>query len=238
MEYLKIAVLNNSGNVGKSTICQTFLMPRLPNAELIRVETINTDGIESEGISAKDMTNVIQQIDLGNIVVIDVGSSNIENFMMGLKRNTGSHEDIDFFLIPTTPETKQQKDTVSTIDNLLDLGVSPSSLIVLLNKVDESVNIERQFQTLIEADLLKTIGRKSLTELPAIFNSEIFNLLEQIKCTFSDALEDETDYKSAIRETEDKTERAILSIKRTANRLAVSHALKLDAEFAKLSLTA
>lgn len=42
--YLKIAVLNNSGNVGKSTICQTVLKPRLPESEIIRVETINSDG--------------------------------------------------------------------------------------------------------------------------------------------------------------------------------------------------
>ncbi|MCM5327019.1 transcriptional regulator, partial [Escherichia coli] len=31
--YLKLAIVNNSGNVGKSTICQTLLKPRLEGSE-------------------------------------------------------------------------------------------------------------------------------------------------------------------------------------------------------------
>lgn len=53
--YLKAAVLNNSGNVGKSTICQTLLKPRLDGAEIIKVETINSDGTNDSKLSAKEM---------------------------------------------------------------------------------------------------------------------------------------------------------------------------------------
>ena len=35
--YLKLAIVNNSGNVGKSTICQTLLKPRLEGSEIIKV---------------------------------------------------------------------------------------------------------------------------------------------------------------------------------------------------------
>ncbi len=234
MEYLKVAVLNNSGNVGKSTICQTFLKPRISDAELIRIETINADGIDNEGISARDMTKVIEQIDLVNKAIIDVGSSNIENFMSGLKRNTGSHEDIDFYLVPTTPEVKQQKDTVSTVNSLLDMGVEPELITIVFNKVDEMVSVDSQFQTIINSNLFKKLGRKSITDFPIIYDSEIFNLLEQIKSNYITALDDDTDYKTALRATDDKDERSILSIKRTASRLAKSHALKLDVEFEKL----
>ncbi len=44
--YLNIAIVNNSGNVGKSTICETMLKPRIPNAEVVKVETINSDGTD------------------------------------------------------------------------------------------------------------------------------------------------------------------------------------------------
>lgn len=38
---MKIAVLNFSGNVGKSTIARHLLLPRIPGAELIAIESIN-----------------------------------------------------------------------------------------------------------------------------------------------------------------------------------------------------
>lgn len=233
MNYLKIAVLNNSGNVGKSTICQTFLMPRIDQAELIRVETLNHDGVDTDGLSSKDMTLVIQKIDMVNKAVIDVGSSNIENFMAGLKRNSGSHEDIDFYIVPTTPEVKQQKDTVTTVDSLIDIGVNPSSIFVILNKTDELGTIERQYQTILDADIVATLEKKSISDFPTIFESEIFNLLEKIQCSFMDVLNDSTDYKKEIRATDDKELRSILSIKRTANRLAKSHYEKMNFEFSK-----
>ncbi len=237
MDYFKIAVLNNSGNVGKSTVCQTFLMPRIANAELIRVETINNDGLEEKGVSAHNMTQVIEKIDNSSISVIDIGSSNIENFMSGLKRNKGSHEDIDFFLVPTTPEVKQQKDTISTIDDLLDMNIQHENIGLLLNKVDDRAELDRQFKTLLDNGILKMLKKKSLNEFPIIHNSELFLLLEQIQQNYDETLNDETDYKTAIRATEDKRERSILSIKRTAMRLTKAHDDQLNAEFNKLEFS-
>jgi len=39
--FLKIAVLNNSGNVGKSMICDNLFLPRIPNSEVLKIETLN-----------------------------------------------------------------------------------------------------------------------------------------------------------------------------------------------------
>ncbi len=80
--YMKIAVLNNSGNVGKSTICQTLLKPRLENSEIIRVETINSDGTSDEKVSAREFDEILKRIDDAECTIIDVGSSNIEQFMV------------------------------------------------------------------------------------------------------------------------------------------------------------
>ena len=44
---MKIAVINFSGNVGKSTVARHLLLPRIAGAELIAVESINSD--ESQG---------------------------------------------------------------------------------------------------------------------------------------------------------------------------------------------
>ncbi len=38
---MKIAVINFSGNVGKSTVARHLLMPRVEGADLISVESLN-----------------------------------------------------------------------------------------------------------------------------------------------------------------------------------------------------
>ena len=40
---MKIAVINFSGNVGKTTVARHLLLPRIEGAELITVESINAD---------------------------------------------------------------------------------------------------------------------------------------------------------------------------------------------------
>ncbi|MCR8998723.1 hypothetical protein [Rahnella perminowiae] len=78
--FMKIAVLNNSGNVGKSTICNALLQPRLPESRVIKVETINTDGTLDEKVSANDFIEISRMIDSSPCAIVDVGSSNIETF--------------------------------------------------------------------------------------------------------------------------------------------------------------
>ena len=40
---MKVAVINFSGNVGKTTIARHLLAPRIPDADFIAVESINAD---------------------------------------------------------------------------------------------------------------------------------------------------------------------------------------------------
>lgn len=237
MGIVKLAVLNNSGNVGKSTICQTLLKPRISDSELIRVETINNDGInEGETLSAKDMISIIEKIDLADNAIIDVGSSNIEAFINGLQKQSGSHEDIDYFLIPTTPNVKEQKDTIVTVKTLIDMGVEPDDIKLILNKVDDSFSLEKQFKTLIDEKILGILEVDSLNDFIVIAETEVFTLLETIKKSYTEVLNDTTDYKKEIRSTDCKETRSILSFKRSAHRLVKSHDLKLNSQFEKLGL--
>ena len=43
---MKLAVINFSGNVGKTTVARHLLLPRIHGAELIAVESVNADGGE------------------------------------------------------------------------------------------------------------------------------------------------------------------------------------------------
>ncbi|WDZ74290.1 hypothetical protein PWW31_29180 [Vibrio harveyi] len=137
--YLNIAVVNNSGNVGKSTICDILLKPRLEGAQVVKVETINSDGTNDEKISAEQFEDVLNKMDEHDCSIIDVGSSNIENFLLKMQEFKSSHEDIDYFLVPVTPSNKQQVDSATTIQNLMTLGIEPERVKVVFNMANKKL---------------------------------------------------------------------------------------------------
>ncbi len=96
---MNIAIINNSGNVGKSTICENLLKPRIKNAEIIKVETINSDGTDDNKYSAKEYNEILKEMDMNDVSILDVGSSNIEQLIEQMKQYKESHEDIDYFII-------------------------------------------------------------------------------------------------------------------------------------------
>ena len=55
-----IVVMNFSGNVGKSTVSKHLLEPRLPEAKLIPIESINADDSVQEVLRGKDFGKVIE----------------------------------------------------------------------------------------------------------------------------------------------------------------------------------
>uniref|UniRef100_A0A808FMW8 Plasmid stabilization protein n=1 Tax=Xanthomonas citri pv. phaseoli var. fuscans TaxID=473423 RepID=A0A808FMW8_XANCI len=124
---MKIAVINFSGNTGKSTVSKHLLYPRLKDAEYIAVESINADEGEGEGegdsVRGKQFGALQEQLLVIDSAVIDVGSSNVEDFVKLMRQYRGSHEDMDLFVIPAVKEAKQIKDTIATIQALAAMGV-------------------------------------------------------------------------------------------------------------------
>ena len=125
---MKIAVINFSGNVGKSTVARHLLVPRLQNAQLIAIESINSDGSQDEAIRGKQFGQLQEVLALMEDAVIDVGASNVEDFINLMTQYKGSHEDFDFFVVPTVSKAKQQRDTISTIEALAEIGIPAKNL--------------------------------------------------------------------------------------------------------------
>ena len=108
-----IAVINFSGNVGKTTTARHLLSPRLNNAEVIPVESINADTLENEVmLRGKEYGALQRYLATLEHAVVDVGASNIEDFISLMQEYRGSHEEFDLFIVPTVPPLKQQRDTV------------------------------------------------------------------------------------------------------------------------------
>ncbi len=230
--YLNIAVVNNSGNVGKSTICDILLKPRLEGAQVVKVETINSDGTNDEKISAEQFEDVLNKMDEHDCSIIDVGSSNIENFLLKMQEFKSSHEDIDYFLVPVTPSNKQQVDSATTIQNLMTLGIEPERVKVVFNMANKKLVVTKEY-----AEFLSGIPSGiSLSEYPVVFESTVFDLLAKIDRPFLDVLNDKRDYRSLIRQSESKEERSILSFERSAHRLVNGFNDELDQAFYALKL--
>lgn len=233
--YLKIAVMNNSGNVGKSMVCDTLLYPRIKGADKIKIETINSDGTEDETIAAKDIKKVFELIDSSDVAIIDVGASNIENFMSNLKRLEGAHDEIDFFFIPTTPKPKQQLDTISTVNDLLDLGVEPEKIRLIFNFYDSDYPINEQFSVIFENEIFKILKLKDMKNIFTISDNPVFDMLGELSISFTEIAAENKDYKALIRATKDLDKRAELSHQRSAYRLAKGFVKELDLTFTRIN---
>ncbi|MCE4351924.1 hypothetical protein LYZ86_22400, partial [Xanthomonas hortorum pv. cynarae] len=146
---MKIAVINFSGNTGKSTVSKHLLYPRLKDAEYIAVESINADEGEGESVRGKQFGALQEQLLVIDSAVIDVGSSNVEDFVKLMRQYRGSHEDMDLFVIPAVKEAKQIKDTIATIQALAAMGVPAKKIRVVFNKLEADDTVEDAFYPLI-----------------------------------------------------------------------------------------
>ena len=147
---MKIAVINFSGNVGKSTVARHLLAPRMNSATVVPVESINSDGTQDEAIKGKQFGELQEALMLLDDAVVDVGASNVEDFVNLMKQYKGSHEDFDYFVIPTVPKNKQMRDTISTIDALADIGVPAKNIRLVFNMLEIDDVPERVFAGLFE----------------------------------------------------------------------------------------
>ena len=80
---MKIAVLNFSGNVGKTTIAAHLLKPRMGEAPVWSVESVNmgadADGIDVEKMKGKKFGDLAGELMLLDSAIVDVGGRFPEN---------------------------------------------------------------------------------------------------------------------------------------------------------------
>ena len=92
---MKVAVINFSGNVGKTTIARHLLAPRIHGAELIAVESINADEGQAHALRGKQFGELQEYLQTVDNVVVDIGASNVEDLLALMRKYRGSHEDFD-----------------------------------------------------------------------------------------------------------------------------------------------
>ncbi|KAF3458050.1 hypothetical protein GO287_04181 [Ralstonia solanacearum] len=227
---MKVAVINFSGNPGKSTLADNLLAPRM-NAPKFEIETINagaTANADAERLKGKDYGGLQEDLMTLDSAIVDVGASNVEEFIKQMGQFDGSHEEFDYFVVPAISEKKQQIDTVNTIKTLAGLGVPAKKIRVVFNKVEleDANDVPRLFAMIFgfhEAEKRFTLRPEAV-----VFKNEIFERLRGLNKTVSEIVADETDYRAMLREATDEAAKARAVSMISAQRLAKSAHKNLD----------
>lgn len=199
---MRIAVLNYSGSVGKTLTTSHVLAPRIPGAEIIAVESTNESaadlGLDVEQMRGKQFDRLFRKLLIAESVIVDVGASNIEDFLAELVKYDQAHLEIDFYVLPVVASGKAQRETIKTIQVLAEMGVPSVRIRVLFNRVEADVKDE--FAPLF--GYAKQAGNFLANPEAAIFENQVFDLLTHQRTTIKEILADPTDYRQQLCETE------------------------------------
>jgi cellulose biosynthesis protein BcsQ len=232
---MKVAVINFSGNVGKTTIAHHLLAPRISGAEVISIETINADDGRSSTLRASQFGELQEYLQTVDNVIVDIGASNLDELLSLMRKFRGSHKDFDYFVIPTVPALKQQQDTIATLAELARIGIPASKLRIVFNQVEDDTDLRRKFEPLLSFVRAHSFAHTS-TQCRLGAN-EVYERVKGSQTSLADLAADETDYKAAIAKANDTAEKVALARKLATARLASYVVPELDDCFAALELS-
>lgn len=213
---MKAVAINYSGNVGKSTICNTLLSPRMNNAKIFRIESINDSGMssatEERKLRGSQFAKLQDEILRLDDAIVDVGASNIEEFMVLMNQYDESHVDFDYFIVPvlaSNKAVKEAQDTIKTILALKELGVEKERILVLFNRLDPKADFDDECGIIL--NFHKRNNSFILNRDAVIENNELWVRLAQINKSFEEILTDPTDYRISLKTeaNEDKRTRLV-----------------------------
>lgn len=229
---MKIMILNFSGNVGKTTIAAHLLKARMPDAAIFSIESINT-GADSEGLNdveimkGKNFGDLVNELMLLDDAIIDVGASNVETLLEMMKQYSGSHEEIDLFVVPVVRENKVQTDTINTIMALTMIGIDKQRIITVFNKVENGDDPRDEFASIFGFAIQQ--DSFVVSEDATIYENEVYERLKDAGKSLGDITNDDTDYRALAREATDMNEK---------RQYVQMHGLKMLAKTANKNLDA
>lgn len=230
---MKVAVLNFSGNVGKSTIAGHLLKPRMPDAQVFSIESINmgvdADGLDAETMKGKKFGDLVDQLLVLDDAIVDVGASNVEDFLALMQRYAGSHEDFDLFVVPVVKERKVQVDTINTISALAALGIERARIRTVFNKIESDERVEDEFAAIFGHALNSKAFKAD--SAATIYSNEVFEQLKGLGKNLAEVMADETDYKAQLKTAKDDAERERALRMVAVRRLGVTANKNLDAVY-------
>ena len=227
----RIAVINSSGNTGKSLVSNYMLRP---NMYLQRHYVINnmsmysktySDEIILSGENFDEALKALNNIEIESAIV-DISADNTEYVIDIMKHSSNSHEVFNYFLVPVVKGRKELEDSLNTIKALLKLGVPSNSIKVVFNNINNNNNIkylesmDKEFEYLLShLDELKI----SYDTSAVIENNPLYSRLAELDINLSDLLSIPIDEKMdrkehlRIKDSTERTEEEFGELKRLAS---------------------
>ncbi len=207
---MKIVVTNQQGRIGKSILAANVFLPFSPaDTRFFSIESQNTGaeqyGVELTKIRGRDTVDLLSAVIAAENAVVDVGASNFEPFFQGLAEFSAV-SDFDLFVVPTVPGGKRESlETMKTVAQLRAFGVPASRIHIVFNMVEvRDLDEPLEKATLGSFREIFAIAKeeKSCVANPkaALRKSNVFDHLGRTRKTLADAMLDETDYSSALKE--------------------------------------
>ena len=231
---MKIAVINFSGNVGKSTVAKHLLLPRIEGSELVAIESLNADDGKGPSMRGRQFGELQEYLQTVDSAVVDIGASNVEELLGLMQRYRGSHADFDYFVVPTVQAFKQQQDTIATLVELARLGIPPSRVKLVFNMVEYGADVEPAFEIVMGFVTDHPVAQANTA--CRLGMNEIYARVKGRGADLAVLASDETDYKSLIARAKDTAEKLALAQRLATRRLASGVVPELDACFAALAL--
>lgn len=231
---MKIAVINFSGNVGKSTVARHLLLPRIEGAELVAIESVNADDGKGPSMRGRQFGELQEYLQTVDSAVVDIGASNVEELLGLMQRYRGSHADFDYFVVPTVQAFKQQQDTIATLVELARLGIPSSRVKLVFNMVEYGADVESAFDIVMGFVTAHPVAQANAA--CCLGMNEIYARTKGKGSDLAALARDDTDYKALIAKAKDTAEKLALAQKLATHRLASGVVPELDACFAALEL--
>lgn len=206
MQFI-VATISYTGKAGKSTIANNLLFPRLDNPTMFRIETINESGMSGAGsaeqkMKGREIEKLFKALGKTQSAIVDIGTSNVESFVMALTQQPDSHRIFDYFVVPVeanAAKVNEFKEAVKTLTMLSKLGVGPERIKVVFNKLAPDNEIEEEMTRIFnfhKESPIFTLNKKAV-----IHDTQAFKALANAKKTYEEMLADKTDYWEKIKET-------------------------------------
>jgi hypothetical protein len=231
---MKLAVINFSGNVGKTTVARHLLAPRIPGAGVLAIESINADEGQAQALRGRQFGELQAWLQTVDAVVVDIGASNVEELLALMRRYRGSEADFDAFVVPTVPAVKQQQDTIATLAELARFGIGPERIRIVFNQADDSLSIDEQFSLVL--GYAQASGTVEADPRCRLGLNEVYERVKGSAVDLATLAADDTDYKRLIAQAGSTADKLALADRLATRRLACGVLPELDACFAAMRL--
>ena len=199
---MKVAVINLSGNTGKTTLSKHLLAPQL-NARRIQIEDVNVgDGEPDLELAASRFKSLAAELNTAEDTenfVIDIGASNAQAMVEHFAQLKTTRAGIDFWVIPVVPASKQKADSINTASTLIKIGVKPDRIVMVLNNIIDTKSVEHDF-----AQILALRSLDIHVAGQAVLANEVYELLKGSAESVFDLVKNPPDFKALLKAARDK----------------------------------